>query len=157
VSVTVAEALEAGGIFGVIALVWLGSAKGTYSRWRLERRAARRAHVSELVAVQASLEDEAFVPERIREVVDEILDRVSLIWSGVDISAIEDLPDARMVSRWAGDHHRRTTTRLVDGRRVDLLRVLRRGDLRESRVILRVRLRIHQDQVAVRGMPRMEG
>lgn len=108
-----AEALEAGGVFGLIGIVWFGAATSTYNRRRQERRAARRAKESELAAVEASLEDPAFAPERIRHVVEPILGRVAVIWAGHDEGKIEALPDAELVDLWARNHHRGTRTRLV--------------------------------------------
>jgi hypothetical protein len=133
------EIVEAGALVAVIAVGWVWAARAGALRWLREHQAARRSAEGELAAVAASLESEAFGPEVTRQAVVRILGGVEWIWRNDGLLGGEDQREASVIARWAAAHDRGPGTRLSGPPRVDLLRVVNRGDETEDRVYARVR------------------
>jgi hypothetical protein len=138
------DIIGGGAVLATVGIAWLALARDAMRRWRSERWATRRARQAEAASIEASLELEAFAPEKVREAVHEILALATAVWTGTDEPILESRADAGVIRAWALSHGSDTGTH-VDGRpRVDLLRVVNRAGETEDRVSVRVRGRVHQ-------------
>jgi hypothetical protein len=142
VSVSQVEEIAAGAWVLVIGGYWLSAARVGGHAALLSRRKRRRAQVAEAAAVEASLEEPAFAPERLREAVDEVLAVAREV--GSPGGGPSDRPDAALITRWAGSLAAALggEIRLDASPRVEILRVVNRPGQLEDRVIVRVRLRL---------------
>ena len=80
-SLLAAEQIAEGAAFvAVLSVGWVALGRDHLVRWRAERRARKRARQTEAVAVEASLEVEAFAPEVIREAINQVVDSALAGW-----------------------------------------------------------------------------
>lgn len=146
VSLSTVEQIAAGaGVVALGGIAWLSVAREGFVRRRAELRERRRARKAQAAAVEASLEDEAFAPERVRGTVREMLAFAEDVWSEREPRTSTRV-DAQVIRLWA-----RSMTgwlgvgvRLVDEPAVDFLRVVNRPGEDEDRLVLRVRLRLRR-------------
>ena len=151
-SLSEVEAIAAAGLAVIVGASWVALAKGGLARRRIERREHRRSKEAQAAAVAAAVEDEAFAPDRIRAVVEDIVAAAAAIWSG---GSPAPRADSEAVAAWA----RSLTTSLGSGLRlrakpsVDLLQVINRPGESEDRVVLRVRVRLRRRHPLSLGDP----
>ena len=138
------EIIGGGVVFATLGVAWLALARDAVRRWRSERWATRRSREAEAASIEASLEIEAFAPDRVREAVEEILGLATAVWTGTDEPILERRGDGGMIGAWALSHGSDTGTHVEGRPRVDLLRVVNRAGEIEDRVSVRVRGRVHQ-------------
>ncbi len=138
------DIIGGGAVVATLGIAWLALARDAARRWRSERWATRRSRQAEAGSIEASLEIEAFAPERVRETVHEILALVTAVWTGTDEPSLERRSDAGVIGSWALSHGSDTGTHIQGRPRVDLLRVVNRAGDTEDRVSVRVRGRVHQ-------------
>jgi hypothetical protein len=100
-----------GGVVAVtVGLAWVALARDGVLRWRSERWATRRSRQAEAASIEASLEIEAFAPERVREAVQDILALATAVWTGTDERILERRADAGVIGAWALSHGSDTGT-----------------------------------------------
>lgn len=142
------ESIAAGaGLVTISGFTWLSLITRGTMRKRAVRRRERKAHAA---AVEASLVDDAFAPESIEAVVDELISLASDLWDGtpprvkrVDAPLIESWAQ-RLLDQWGAG------LRVLGRPAVHFEDVINRGSGQEDRVILRVHTRVrHNAQVAV--------
>ena len=138
------DVIGGGVVFTTLGVAWLALTRDAVRRWRSERQATRRSREAEAASIEASLEIEAFAPERVREAVQEILALVATVWTGADEPILERRGDGGVIGAWALSHGSDTGTHVEGRPRVDLLRVVNRAGENEDRVSVRVRGRVHQ-------------
>lgn len=140
------DIIGGGAVLATVGIAWLALARDALRRWPSERWATRRARQAEAASIEASLEIEAFAPEKVREAVHEILAFATAVWTGTDEPILESHADAGVIRAWALSHGSDTGTHVEGRPRVDLLRVVNRAGDTEDRVSVRVRGRVHQHQ-----------
>jgi hypothetical protein len=126
-------------------VLWALLLRSGASRWRVERREHARARRAHAAAVEASLSDVAFSPDRVLEAVDAAIQTATELWQGRDLAG-STRRDDRVIRDWvaATSESLGPALRVVSAPKVDFLQVINREGSDEDRVILRVRLRLHR-------------
>ena len=146
-SLLAAEQIAEGAAFvAVLSVGWVALGRDHLLRRRAERRGRKRARQTEAVAVEASLEVEAFAPEVIREAVDQVVDSALTAWHADVRSRPSPRKDSLIIARWAHNHRIGPNTRIDRPLTVDLLRVMNRDGESEDRVVIRLRTVLHAGQ-----------
>ncbi len=134
-TVTTSEEVAAGTVFlAVVGVGWAALARRALRRRRTERRATRRARQVEAASVEASLENEAFAPQKIRADVDAIL-RLAAHEPDLVAAELDSRPDAPLISAWRRAHRLKAGASVQHRPSVDLLRLVNRGNHAEDCVV----------------------
>lgn len=127
-------------------------------RGRLHLLAAVRAPRARRAAIQASVQDPVFDPERIEAAVTTILQLTEELWQGGQALGVRGRPDAAVIRAWAENSGRvvGTHARVAGHTRVQIMGVVNREDEHEDRVVVRVRVHVNRgprsELAARRGM-----
>jgi hypothetical protein len=142
--VAIAEWVLTGGLLAGIGYVFLRSVVSGGQRGRLRVMALRRAPRARRAAVQASLDDPVFAPERVESAVARILELTEALWHHGPERALHGRPDERVIRAWAENSAEvlGPDARLAGHKRVDILEVVNREREAEDRVVVRVRVQI---------------
>jgi len=124
----------AAGVALAVGGAYIGIARDEWRHLRLWQRARTRVERAEMVAVEASVEDEMFAPESIRAAVIAIVN----VAVGGELGDA-DREDEAVVADWARSHGLWSGYRLVGVPGVDVMRVANRAGGLEDRVDVRER------------------
>lgn len=140
------QVAEGSAFLAVLGAGWALAARDGIRRSLNERRAAARSRRAERAAVEATLEEDAFAPERIRAAVSEILTAAESrwrYWGGDRLS--QDRADGAAIAGWVAAHGLAGAIHVDGEPRVDLLRIVNRDGEQDDRVDVRVRVHLELD------------
>lgn len=154
-SLSVEEIAAGAGVLALGAVGWLSVARAGVARRRAEFREHRRARRAQAAAVEASMDEDAFAPEVVAQVVDEIVTFASAVWRVPETRA-DRRADASVILSWAQSVTASLgpQLRVLGSPSVDFLRVVNRPGEAEDRIVLRVRLRVRRGGQLRFGEPR---
>jgi hypothetical protein len=132
-------------ILGALATGWIAVARSSVRRERAELREHTRAYGAHYAAVEAAEDNPNFSPEAIERFVTEIVALADSLWRKGECGALDGSPDERLVRAWARSRESWLGRGLKVVRKpsIDLLRVVKRADEEEDRVVVRVYLHVH--------------